>query len=164
MGSGKKVTVGYRYYLGLHFGICHGPVDAVQKVVIGEREAWVGFHTTTGTISIDNPQLFGGDKREGGVVGDLNILMGTSGQSVNSYLQAKIGGTIPAFRGILSAVWNGGQVTSNNPYLKPWAFRVKRILQGWSGGSAWYPEKAEIFRNANPDIIGSGYWLSLIHI
>lgn len=158
MGSGKKVTVGYRYYLGLHFGICHGPVDAVQKVVIGEREAWVGFHTTTGTISIDNPQLFGGDKREGGVVGDLNILMGTSGQSVNSYLQAKIGGTIPAFRGILSAVWNGGQVTSNNPYLKPWAFRVKRILQGWSGGSAWYPEKAEIFRNANPDIIGSGYW------
>ena len=144
MGSGKKVTVGYHYYLGLHFGLCHGPVDALRSVVIGEREAWSGQQAETGTISINKPDLFGGKKREGGVVGDLSILMGTSGQSVNSYLQAKIGGTLPAFRGILSAVWNGGKVTANNPYLKPWAFRVKRILQGWAGGSAWYPEKAEI--------------------
>lgn len=144
MGSGKKVTVGYHYYLGLHFGLCHGPVDALRSVVIGEREAWSGQQAETGTISINKPDLFGGKKREGGVVGDLSILMGTSGQSVNSYLQAKIGGTLPAFRGILSAVWNGGKVTANNPYLKPWAFRVKRILQGWAGGSAWYPEKAGI--------------------
>lgn len=144
MGSSKKVTVGYKYYLGLHFGLCHGPVDAVQRILIGEREAWRGAQTSTGTIAINAPNLFGGDKREGGIVGDLSILMGTSGQSVNSYLQAKIGGTIPAFRGILSAVWNGGHVTSNNPYLKPWAFTVQRILQGWSGGSAWYPEKAGI--------------------
>lgn len=144
MGSGKKATVGYWYYLGLHFGICHGPVDVVQKVVIGERDAWTGEQDETGVISINQPELFGGEKREGGVVGYLSILMGTSGQSVNSYLQAKIGGTIPAFRGILSAVWSGGAVTANNPYLKPWAFKVRRILQGWSGGSAWYPEKAVI--------------------
>lgn len=153
MGSGKKVTVGYHYYLGLHFGLCHGPVDALQSVVIGEREAWSGQQAETGTISINKPDLFGGKKREGGVVGDLSILMGTSGQSVNSYLQAKIGGTLPAFRGILSAVWNGGKVTANNPYLKPWAFRVKRILQGWSTGAAWYPEKATIY---NPNTI-DGY-------
>ena len=68
------------------------------------------------TISISAPNLFGGgDDKEGGIVGGLNILMGTSGQSVNSYLQAKIGATmIPAFRGILSALWNGGQVSANN--------------------------------------------------
>lgn len=155
MGSGKKVTVGYHYYLGLHFGLCHGPVDALRSVVIGEREAWSGQQAETGTISINKPDLFGGKKREGGVVGDLSILMGTSGQSVNSYLQAKIGGTLPAFRGILSAVWNGGKVTANNPYLKPWAFRVKRILQGWAGGSAWYPEKAAI--NASEIVGGLDY-------
>ena len=155
MGSGKKVTVGYHYYLGLHFGLCHGPVDALRSVVIGEREAWSGQQAETGTISINKPDLFGGKKREGGVVGDLSILMGTSGQSVNSYLQAKIGGTLPAFRGILSAVWNGGKVTANNPYLKPWAFRVKRILQGWAGGSAWYPEKAAI--NASGIVGGLDY-------
>lgn len=144
MGSSKKVTVGYRYYLGLHFGLCHGPVDAVQKVVIGEREAWVGEQTASGSVAINAPKLFGGDKREGGVVGQLDVLMGESTQVENGYLQSKLGAAIPAFRGILSAVWRGGQVTANNPYLKPWAFRVKRILQGWAGGSAWYPEKAAL--------------------
>ncbi len=152
MGSGKKVTVGYHYYLGLHFGLCHGPVDSVQKIVIGERVAWSGFHTATGTISINKPDLFGGKKREGGIVGYLSVLMGESGQSANSYLQAKIGGTIPAFRGILSAVWNGGTVTANNPYLKPWAFKVSRILSGWSGGAAWYPEAAVISAGCSDDV------------
>lgn len=145
MGSSKKVTVGYRYYMGLHFGLCHGPVDSVKEVLVGDRTAWSGGQTETGMISINAPNLFGGDDKEGGIVGDLSILMGTSGQSVNSYLQAKLGATkIPAFRGILSALWSGGQVTANNPYVKPWAFRVSRTLEGWSGGSAWYPEKARI--------------------
>lgn len=144
MGSSKKVTVGYRYYLGLHFGLCHGPVDTVQKIVVGERDAWSGEQTTSGSVSINAPNLFGGDKREGGVVGTLDVLMGEPTQVENSYLVSKIGAAIPAFRGILSAVWRGGQVTSNNPYLKPWAFKVRRILQGWSGGSAWYPEKATV--------------------
>lgn len=142
MGSSKKVTVGYKYYLGLHFGLCHGPVDAVLNVSVGERDAWLGEQTASGTLAINAPELFGGDKREGGIVGTLDVLMGESTQVENTYLQAKIGALIPAFRGILSAVWRGGQVTSNNPYLKPWAFRVQRILQGWSGGAAWYPEKA----------------------
>ena len=144
MGSSKSATVGYRYYLGVHFGLCHGPVDELQKIVIGEREAWAGAQSTSGAITINQPELFGGDQREGGVVGTLDVLIGESTQVENTYLQAKIGALIPAFRGILSAVWRGGQVTSNNPYIKPWAFRVKRILQGWTGGTAWYPEKAQI--------------------
>ena len=133
MGSGKKITVGYKYYLGLHFGLCQGPVDALLRVIIGDRDAWTGEQTSTGALSINKPDLFGGKKREGGVVGDLSVLMGTSGQSENSYLAAKIGAGLPAFRGILTTVWNGGHVTSNNPYLKPWAFRVRRIKQGWTG-------------------------------
>lgn len=150
MGSSKKVTVGYKYYLGLHFGLCHGPVDSLHKVVIGERDVWVGEQSASGSLAINVPELFGGDKREGGVVGTLDVMMGESTQVENSYLQSKLGAAIPAFRGILSAVWRGGQVTANNPYLKPWAFRVKRILQGWSTGSAWYPEKAEILHETNP--------------
>ena len=35
----------------------------------------------------------------------------------------------PAFRGILSALWNGGQVSVNNPYVKPWAFRCHGLLR-----------------------------------
>lgn len=157
MGSGKKITVGYKYYLGLHFGLCQGPVDALLRVIIGDRDAWTGEQTSTGAVSINKPDLFGGKKREGGVVGDLSVLMGTSGQSENSYLAAKIGAGLPAFRGILTTVWNGGHVTSNNPYLKPWAFRVRRIKQGWTGGSCWYPGKAEIVESAALPYYASGW-------
>ena len=144
MGSSKKVTVGYRYYMGLHFGLCHGPVDAVKKVIVGERDAWSGYQAASGGVAIYAPELFGGDKREGGIAGQLDVLMGESTQVENAYLVSKLGAAIPAFRGILSAVWRGGQVSSNNPYVKPWAFKIKRIQQGWSTGSAWYPEKAQI--------------------
>lgn len=143
-GSSKRVTTGYRYYMGLHFGLCHGPVDAVHDVIVGERLAWTGAQTTSGELPISASELFGGDKREGGVEGVLDIMMGEPAQAANGYLVSKLGSVIPAFRGILSAVWRGGQVSANNPYVKPWAFRVRRILQGWTGGTAWYPEKAVI--------------------
>ena len=144
MGSSKKVTVGYRYYMGLQFGLCHGPVDALHEVVVGDRSAWAGTQAASGAIVINAPELFGGDKREGGIFGVLDVAMGEPTQTENSYLVSKLGAAIPAFRGILSAVWRGGQVSANNPYVKPWSFRVRRILQGWTGGTPWYPEKAEI--------------------
>jgi len=144
MGSSKKQTTGYRYYMGLHFGLCHGPVDHLQAINVAEREAWAGSIDQSESVYINGDQLFGGDKKEGGVAGKLDVMMGGSAQGANSYLASKIGAAIPAFRGILSAVFRGGMVSSNNPYVKPWAFRVDRILNGWSGGSAWYPSKAVI--------------------
>jgi len=144
MGSSKSATVGYRYYMGLHFGICHGPVDELQQINVGERAAWVGEQTASGTIGVNAPNLFGGDTREGGVYGSIDVMMGEPTQTQNGYLSTLLGAGIPAFRGIMSAVFNGGLVASNNPYVKPWAFRVKRILQGWAGGTPWLSAKAPI--------------------
>jgi len=159
MVSSKKVTVGYRYYMGLHFGICHGPVDSVNQITVGERSAWSGSQTSSAAIAISAPELFGGDAREGGVEGFLSVMMGEPTQAANGYLAGLLGAGVPAFRGILSAVWWGGQVSANNPYVKPWAFRVKRILQGWTGGSAWYPEKAEIPSVSCGDQVVSGSFI-----
>lgn len=141
--SGKQV-VGYRYFMGLHFGICHGPVDELKQIQVGEREAWAGSVTDNDTIAIEADDLFGGTKREGGIEGDLDVMMGGPAQTANAYLSSKIDGLMPAFRGILSCVYNGGYIAANNPYVKPWAFKVKRILEGWHGGAAWYPEKAPV--------------------
>jgi hypothetical protein len=157
MGSKKTQTVGHRYYMGLHFGLCHGPVDEVQQVKSGDREVWAGSATSNTSLSVNKPELFGGDKKEGGVVGTLDIAMGGSAQTANSYLSSKIGGIIPAFRGVLSAIWRGGQISANNPYIKPWAFRVKRITQGWAGGAAWYSDKSAIDTGVSePAELGSG--------
>lgn len=155
-GGSKEQTVGYRYHMGLHFGICKGPVDSLTAIEAGERRAWIGGQTVNGTIAIDQPTLFGGDEREGGIQGGLEVMMGEATQGANAYLTAKQGARQPGYRGLLSAVWNGGMVSANNPYIKPWAFRVRRILKGWksaAGTTAWYPEKAEILLIAQQESV-----------
>jgi len=141
----KTYTVGYRYKMGLHFGLCRGPVDSVQELIVGERPAWVGPVTDTEQVYINSPELFGGDKREGGVLGYCDMQFGRDDQDQNSYLLTKIGSLIPAFRGIVSVVFRGGRVTSNNPYIKPWWWRVERINTTGDGSSPqWYDAKAAI--------------------
>ena len=103
-GSSKKQTVGYRYRMGLHLVLCQGPVDAVQEIQMGDRTAWgdadraplSSGHGLT-TLSINKPTLFGGDEREGGVVGNIDVLPGGPGQGRNDYLMSRLGSAIPAF-------------------------------------------------------------------
>lgn len=148
MGSSKKVTVGYKYYLGMHMVLCHGPVDSVNKITVDNKTAWEGT-STGGTITINSPNLFGGESREGGVSGPVDVLMGASNQARNAYLQAQLGNDIPAFRGVLSVVLNQVYV-GLNPYLKRWAFWAKRINVKSNGSAQWYLAKAAIGNDMNP--------------
>jgi hypothetical protein len=141
-GGGRSVTIGYWYSMGLHFGLCHGPVDALHAIDAGERRAWTGNQTASGAIAIDAPNLFGGEEREGGVAGTLDLMMGGPAQAPNAYLASVQGTPQPAYRGVLSAVFRG-RVAATNPYLKPWAFLVQRTLEGW-GTTLWYPGRARI--------------------
>jgi len=141
-GSSKKVTVGYKYYLGVHMVLCHGPVDRLQRIDVDDRTAWAGFNQG-GRININNPNLFGGESREGGVSGPVDILMGETGQGKNDYLVAKLGAQVPSFRGVVSAVLRQCYL-GMNPYLKPWSFRVQRVLKRGGGQAQWYPTKASI--------------------
>lgn len=150
-GSSKSVTVGYKYGIGFHMAVCYGPVDAVQEITVDDRVAWSGNETTGPGVFIYQPDLFGGEEREGGLNGDAWLMFGEDTQTPNTYLQSQLGATIPAFRGIFSIVWKG-IVSANNPYLKPWAIKVKRILKGWYGGTPWYSAKAEITNAAGNDM------------
>jgi hypothetical protein len=96
-GSSKKQTVGYRYYLGMHMVLCHGPVDKLKEIIIGDKTAWVG-DADASPITIDEPSLFGGDSGEGGVSGTVDLLWGGPTQAVNDYLLTQVGGseTLPA--------------------------------------------------------------------
>jgi len=139
-----QVTVGYWYGLSMHMALCHGPVDAITEVLVGERTAWTGNQESSGDIAISRRDLFGGDEREGGPDGTLTVMMGHATQAPNAYLQGRLGATnVPAYRGVLSVLWNGW-AAAMNPYIKPWSFRVKRIPK------SWYPDKAEIDGDANP--------------
>ncbi len=40
MGGSKKQVVGYKYALGVHMALCHGPVDAIREIRVDDKLAW----------------------------------------------------------------------------------------------------------------------------
>jgi len=128
-GKKKKVVVGYRYYLGMHMIICHGPVDAVTGLMTGDYLAWTGNVTANAQISISQPNLYGGKSREGGISGKLDIEFGGAAQGANSYL-ASVLGDVPAFRGVVGLV-SRRMYLGDSPYLKPWLIRARRTQINW---------------------------------
>jgi hypothetical protein len=144
----SKATVGYKYFLGFHLGLCHGEIDAVTRVAWDDKEAWTGNITANGSATINKPDLFGGNNRGGGVQGDFDIAFGGTAQTANAYLQSKVGETPPAFRGIVSLYWKGGYV-GNSEFVKAVTVRCKRLLKGWEG-TVWYSSKLDVNGGFNP--------------
>lgn len=144
-GSSKKQTIGYRYSLGEHLVLCHGPIDNISEVNADERTAWLGF-AQDGEITIDKPDLFGGENREGGIEGTVDIMLGGNSQTPNSYLQSQLGSDIPAFRGVVSIILKQVYL-GMNPYLKKLSFRGQRVFVRQDGIEQWYVAKAPIYNN-----------------
>ena len=142
MGGSKKQTVGYRYSMGLHMGVCLS-CDALLEIRVGDRVAWRGLVEESRMVSIYAPQLFGGDEREGGLLGSLDVMMGEPDQGPNLYLTQRQGGFQPGYRGFMGLVYRG-RITSNNPYIKNWAVRARGLLKGWHNDTPWYPERAPV--------------------
>ncbi len=142
MGSSSSTTTGYKYYLGMHLVLCHGPIDHVREIYVDDDLAWSGY-ASDDRINIDEEELFGGTDLEGGISGDLDILMGNTDQGQNDYLQSVLETDIPAYRGVVSAVLRQ-MYLGMNPYLKNWMFRCQRIYTTSYGGDQWYSEKAGI--------------------
>ena len=142
MGKSGQIS-GYMYSLAIHAGLCRGPVDTLVDIRSDGKIAWQGGVTETGQITIDEPYLYGGPQKEGGLNGTLLVYMGESTQTFSSYWKSMMGMQIPDFRGIVSTLWNG-EICANNPYPKPWKYRVQRVLKGWYNDAPWYPERALI--------------------
>lgn len=124
---------------------------------------WFKTYKINGTppnssVSISAANLFGGDRKEGGVSGTVDLLFGATDQEQNSYLVARLGSAITAFRGLMSFVLRQVYV-GTSPYIKPWAFFCKRINTQVSGLDQWYKEKAVL----NPRKV-SGDDLNAAHI
>lgn len=153
-GGGGEQTVGYRYYLGLHMGLCAGPVDCLTEIRVGDRTAWMGLQSASGVIGIEKPELFGGEDREGGLSGNVDVMMGEATQAANDYLASRQGGAQPAYRGILGLVYRGGMVASNNPYIKNWSAKVRRVLAGWQG-AVFDPATAKIIVGTDVTSVGT---------
>lgn len=145
----KKSTTGFRYLMSIHMGICRG-LDNLVEIKMADRTAWSGIISAEGNqyLNINQPDLFGGDKAEGGIVGELSILRGADQQYPLSQLKVMYENEdIPAYRGVTTFFYDG-LICSNSPYPKPWSFRVQRTNSDWDG-SVWYPSKSVIWLNEN---------------
>lgn len=145
--SSKRQTVGFKYFLGMHLILCHGPVNAIRRIEAGELPAWVGNVTTNSSIYIEEPDLFGGTDREGGIEGTVSIWMGGPSQGKSTYLQEQLETEtqpIPSFRGVVGLVLEQIYITAMSPYIKPWAVRVTRNTITAGGQSIWNSANASI--------------------
>lgn len=144
--GGKDVTTGYRYSFSILAGICRGPVDSVFLVKADGKIFYDQNIADNGAAPVQAPDLFGGDKGQGGLLGTLEFYFGRFDQviSFTSLIRRiMVGLRVPQMRGVLTTFYDG-RICSNDPYPKAWQYRVRRALKGWHNDECWYPEKAVI--------------------
>jgi len=132
--------------MSLHVGFCYS-VDVLLEILVKEKSVWKGRSTSNETLTIDQKNLFGGEKKEGGLLGGVEIMHGRAGQVMREDLANRLGRTsadTPGFRDILSLFFYGApgygfQWSMNYPYLHSIWAKVKRTETGW------YSAKKEIF-------------------
>lgn len=138
-------------YLGLHWFLCHGPINLLRKITAGGKLAWSGRVSQSGSITISASNLFGGRSETGGIAGQLDVLFGESTQTTNAYLESVQGAPQPGYRGVASLVFRKGLVSANTTTIEPWAFRVKRTSAGWYGDECWQPDLVECDAGGDPE-------------
>lgn len=128
------------YHLSFHAGICYyGTGIQILSAYAGDKKFYEGTGSTISSVSIDKSDLFGGNDREGGLKGLMHILPGAITQLLPASLAARLNATPTTtlgYRGIFS-VWFTGEsdpkgfmLGANNPYMKPFKFRMRRPSQG----------------------------------
>jgi len=147
---------GYLYSLDFHIVLCHAPIDYLMEILVADKSCKLlqndgilfpplSVINENGTYIIDGTDIFGGFDREGGVSGPFDYMDGNSSQELNTRLADAINSDkVPSFRGVVSIAAYGMYI-GTTPYMKDWAFYVRRISM------AWLPDKAAI--NKYPDAV-----------
>lgn len=142
----KKQVVGYRYYFGIHMGICRGRPNSLVAIRVGDKGVWSGNVTGNGYFNIDAPNAFGGENSEGGVQGTAIALFGESSQTCPSEISSMHGARQPGFRGVFTLFYDG-LIACMNPYPKSWKLRVRHT----DSGRPWLPSMATIVLDGTVD-------------
>ena len=143
MFSSEDVIIGYYYFVGLQYALCHGVVDALGTVWINDKVV-----SSTGG-AINAPNLYGGvEHGSGGVTGAYSFYNGSKTQSLNTYLGA-FQSPQPAYIGTSHFVFEGGWVGMSNN-VPTWAFELTRIPDGLNMAAADPGAEAPNTYDANP--------------
>ena len=174
----SKITTGYKYFMGIHMGVCRA-IDDMVEIKISDRTIWTGniSEENSSTLLIDQPEIFGGDKAEGGIVGSLKIMRGASDQPILNELAMMYGTVVQEGYYTFENTDDGYYSNQVKKWIPPVieasvvpAYRGVvtffydglicsnspypkpwsfRVCRTTSGwdGTVWYPEKATIWLN-----------------
>jgi hypothetical protein len=127
----------YVYAAGWHLVPCAYAAEShLRELRFNDQLAYSGDASGVTGIYINKPDLFGGIKREGGVVGTFTYMAGAPTQTPNAYLQGKMGTSVPAFRGVISLVAERPELQTNNPFLKPPSMQIACYHGTWYAGKS----------------------------
>lgn len=140
--SSKRVTVGYKNYMGIDCILCLGPGVKLRKVWADTYEIWSG-NISSGDVSINLPNLFGGEKEGGGLQGTMTFYDGRFDPPQDSYLVSKIGPNVPAYNGFARAVFKAFYIgTSTTP--KAFSFELSRLTSGLHAAYSLMPNGYDV--------------------
>jgi len=163
---GKSGGSVYDILLSIDYGICHGPVDRLNRIRVKEERVYCGDESTRVDIPVNQPELFGGDSAEGGVVGTIEFYPGDFSQVASDQLATRAERTVssmPGYKGLCHAFFRGNgsagsgigfRWQTNNPYMPGTDFSVSRMPQLPGSGYAeiWPPTEVDDDGNFVSDI------------
>ena len=146
-GKGGGQVVGYRYYAGLQV-VIGNRIEKFLALRPDDRK-WIAIKAESNqSVIIDEPNLFGGDKGEGGFYGIIDVHLGADGQPQNPYLAEQDSPIVSAYPNLSYLVYRGldkgFHFVSMSGMLKEVLYYVKRINIKNNGEEQWFKEKAEI--------------------
>jgi len=110
MGKGSDQIIGYKYFAGLQVVI--GGVIEKLLDINPDKRGWLELgESIDGTISVMKPNIFGGDKAEGGWIGFIDVHTGRPETlRQNEYLALQDSELVSHFPYLSHLVYHGGDV------------------------------------------------------
>lgn len=187
MGKGGKKPKVPWYFMTIHYGICHGPIDAINQIKIKEKPIFCTNMVRPSNLYVNWPELFGGETREGGVEGVIECYFGGPDQYSSQDMAIRKGKTsltFPGYRGIAHLYFRG--YTDVEIPLRPgrgytdfiaqngvWVGLIQTLLSLWNdqspgGGAIAIAHEdlpaspvGDIFSPSNPRPNGGGFhWIT----
>ncbi len=143
--SSKRITKGFKYYLGLHLGLCLGTGNLrIRRIWAGKYTIWTGDESDV-EIFIDKPELFGGTDSRGGMKGNVIFYSGAFSQVQDPYLLQVLGSDVPRYGGICHIVFRAFYF-GMTPSLEALNFELQQLTDELGTGKGTMPNGLD----ANP--------------
>lgn len=158
--SSDTVITGYNYTIALQMALALGPDVKLKQIHVENKLVWGGGVAEAGdeTITINMPELYGGQSGGGGIGGlgadKAEFRTGSLTQGPNPYMAGIGVNPLPTLAGV-SYIVLGGMYIGTSPNVRPWSFVLKRVT---SYLSASYSKIGE--DDVNPMEIA---WITLTH-